>query len=73
MLLLRLIYDVPYHVRKFHLYKEINFPKINTFIQHLNINFHLALETSEKSALNTLPAYDIFDHKITNLLEWELF
>lgn len=58
---IRLIYDVPYCVRNYHLYNDINFPKLSTSIQHLNVNFHLSFENSDNSALDTLPVYDIFD------------
>lgn len=31
---------------------------LTTFIQHININFHLSLVMSEKSTFNTLQTYD---------------
>lgn len=53
---IRLLFDVPYYVRNFHLYKEIKYPKLNTFIQVLKINFYPSLENSENRALNSLPS-----------------
>lgn len=43
------------------MYKEINFPTLNDFMQHLIQNFHNSLSNSDNSALNTLPAYDHTD------------
>ena len=45
---------MPWCVRNFHIFKEIELPCLNNFIQHLNLNFHLALENIENNALNTL-------------------
>ena len=41
-----------------YIYKEIELPRLNDFMQHLNLNFHLALENTENNALNTLAEYD---------------
>lgn len=45
------------------MYKYINYPKLNTFIQDLNINFQLSLENSDNNALKSLLSYDIFDNR----------
>ena len=37
------------------------FKKYLIFIQHLNVNFHLAIENTENNALNTLAEYDLID------------
>ena len=55
---IRQILDMPWYVRNFHIYKEIELPRLNDFIQHLNIKFHLALENNDNNALNTLAKYD---------------
>ena len=52
---------MPWYVRNFHVYTEIELPMLNDFIQHLNLNFHLASENTDKYALNTLAAYDHYD------------
>ena len=52
------ILDMPWYVRNFHIYKEIELPRLNDFIQHLNIKFYLALENKDNNALNTLAEYD---------------
>ena len=54
---IRHILDIPWSVRNFHIYKEINIPRLNDFIQHLNLNFHLALENIDNHALNTFAEY----------------
>ena len=54
----RQILDMPWYVRNFHIYKEIELPRLNDFIQHLNLNFHLALENTDNNALNILAEYD---------------
>ena len=41
----------------FHIYKETGL-RLNDFMQHLNLNFHLALINAENSASNTLAEYD---------------
>ena len=40
--------------RNFHIYKEIDTPRLNDFMQFLNLNFHMALENIDNRALNTL-------------------
>ena len=57
------ILDMPWYVWNFHIYKEIELPRLNDFIQNLNIKFHLALETNDNNSLNTLAEYD---HKDTS-------
>ena len=52
------ILDMPWYIRNFHIYKDINIPRLNDFIQYLNLNFHLALENADNHALNTLVEYD---------------
>ena len=52
---------MPWYARNFHIYKEIGLPRLNNFIQHLNLNFHLALENTDNNALNTLAVYDRYD------------
>ena len=52
---------MPWYVRNFHIYKEIELPRWNDFIQHLNLNFHLALENTDSIALNAFAAYDHYD------------
>ena len=49
---------MPWYVRNFHIYKETELPRLNDFMQHLNLNFHLALENTENNALNALAEYD---------------
>ena len=49
---------MPWFVRNFHIYKEIELPSLNDFIQHLNLKFHLALENNDNNALNALAEYD---------------
>ena len=49
---------MPWYVRNFHIYKEIEFSRLNDFIQHLNIKFHLTLGNNDNNALNTLAEYD---------------
>ena len=55
---IRQILDMPWNVRNFHIYTEIELPRLNDFIQHLKLNFHLALENTENNVLNTLAEYD---------------
>ena len=57
----RQILDMPWYVQNFHIYKEIEHPRLKDFIQHLNIKFHLALENNDNNALNTLAEYDYND------------
>lgn len=45
------------------MYKYINYSKLNTFIQDLNINFQLSLQNSDDNALKSLLSYDIFDNR----------
>ena len=45
---------MPWCVRNFHVYKEIDIPRLNEFMQHLNLNFPLPLENIDNRALNTL-------------------
>ena len=49
---------MPWCVRNFHVYKEIDIPRLNEFMQHLNLNFPLPLENIDNRALNTLVEYD---------------
>ena len=49
---------MPWYVWNFHIYKEIELPRLNDFMQHLNWNFHLPLENTENNILNTLAEYD---------------
>ena len=49
---------MPWYVRKFHIYKEIDVPFLNDFIQYLNLNFYFALENVDNHALNTCVEYD---------------
>ena len=51
-------FDVLWYTRNFHIYKEINIPCLNDFIQRLNINGHLALENVDHHAFDTLAEYD---------------
>ena len=53
----RQILDMPCYVRNFHIYKDIDIPRLNDFI-HLNLNFHLVLEYIANRVLNTLAEYD---------------
>ena len=46
------------YVRIFYIYKEVDIPRSNDFIRHLNLNFHLALENTGNRALNTFVDYD---------------
>ena len=55
---IRQILDMPLCVRNFHIHKEIELPRLNDFIQHLNLNFHLVFENTDDIALNTLAEYD---------------
>ena len=41
---IRQIINVSGYVRNFHVYKEIDIPRFNHFIQYLNKNFYLVLE-----------------------------
>ena len=54
---IRKVLKMPWYVRNFHIYKEIEFPHLNNFM-HLNLNFHLALENTENDALNKLAEHD---------------
>ena len=36
------IIDILWYVRHFHMYKEIDIPRLNKFMQHVNINFPLS-------------------------------
>ena len=45
------IHDMLWYVRNFHIYKVIDIPRLNDFIQNLNLNFHLALENVDNRAL----------------------
>ena len=51
------ILDMTLYIRNFHIYKEIEILRLNDFMQHLNLNFHLALENIDNSALSTLTEY----------------
>ena len=43
-----------WYAQNFHIYKEIDIPGLNDFIQNFNLTFHLALENIDYCALNTL-------------------
>lgn len=58
---IRQIVDVPYYVRNYQIYREINTPKLGDFIQHLNLNFYNSLITSDNPALNEIETYDHTD------------
>ena len=45
-----LFFDIPWYGRNYHIYKEINIPRLNDYIQQLNLHFHLVLENSDESA-----------------------
>ena len=62
----RQILDMPWYVRNFHIYKEIELSGLKDFIRHLNLNFHLALENTKNNALNTLAEYDEKDPRTEN-------
>ena len=49
---------MPWCVRNFHNYKEIDIPCLNDFMQHFNLNFHLTLGNVDNRALNTLVEYN---------------
>ena len=49
---------MPWYVRNFHIYKEIDIPRLNDFMHCLNLNFPLALENIGNGALNTFVEHD---------------
>ena len=44
---------MPWYVRNFHIYKGSDIPRLNDFMQYLNLNFHLALENVDNHAKHT--------------------
>ena len=52
------ILDMSWCVLNFHIYKEIDILSFNDFVQHLNFNFHLALENVDNRTLNALVEID---------------
>ena len=58
---------MPRYIRIFYIYKEIAIPRtMNNFMQHLNLNFHLALENIDNRAFITLAECDD-----NNSINWE--
>ena len=49
---------MPWYFRNFYIYKEIDIPRLNDFMQHFNLNFHLSLGNVDNCTLNTLVEYD---------------
>ena len=49
---------MPCYVRNFQICKEIETPRQNYFIQHLNLDIHLSLDNIENSVLKTLAEYN---------------
>ena len=46
----RQILDMPWYVRDFLIYKEIDVSRLNDFIQQINLNFYLVLENKDNHA-----------------------
>ena len=49
---------MPWYVRNFYIYEEIDILRLNDFMQYLSLNFHLALENIYNRSLNTFVEYD---------------
>ena len=55
---IRIVLDVLQNVKNYHIYKEINVARLNDYIQHLNLSFHLTSKKQDSPALNILVVYD---------------
>ena len=49
---------MPWCMGNFHTYKELDFLRLNDFIQQLDINFHSSVINTENSALNIFAEHD---------------
>ena len=56
---IRQILDMRWYARNFQVYKEIDIPSLNYFIEHVNLNFHLVLVNIDNRVLNTNANYDL--------------
>ena len=52
---------MPWYVRNVHIYKVIDIPRLNDFLQHFILKFPSALENIENRALNKLAEYDYYN------------
>ena len=51
-------FDMLQYIQNFHNYKSVELPRLNDFMQQLNLNFHLVLESIENNAFITVTEYE---------------